>query len=132
MTISRREMTLLFIMALVAVFLGTGIARADEQTAKKKYPIPGHGVLELNVPASWKAKIHTPQENMPSTIIFSPPTGNDFQVTMMVLLGKKEEPNFNGPEKVKTLLEKEGQKLLPRIVETKIDLHEIKGGDRTG
>jgi hypothetical protein len=69
---------------------------------------------------------------MPPTIIFSPATGNDFQVTMMVLWGKKEEPDFNGPEKVSTFLKKEGQKLLPRFVETEIELHEIKGVTRTG
>jgi hypothetical protein len=132
MNISRQEIVLLFSPVLVVVFLGTGIVYADEKTTKKKYPIPEHGVLELNVPASWKTKIHEPQENMPPTMLFSPATENDFQVTMMVLWGKKEEPDFNRPEKVKTLLEKDGQKLLPRTVETKIVLQEIKGVNHTG
>ena len=132
MNISRKEIVLLFATFLIAVSLGTSIVCADEKTAIKKYPIPDHGVLELNVPASWKAGTHRPQENMPPTIILSPSKGNDFQVTMMVLWGKKEEPDFNGPEKVKTLLENEGQKLLPRTVETKIVLSEIKGINHSG
>jgi hypothetical protein len=132
MNISRKKIVLLFSPVLVVFFLGTGIVCADEKTTKKKYPIPEHGVLELNVPASWKGGAHKPQENMPPTIIFSPSKGNDLQVTMMVLWGKKEEPVFNGPEKVKTFLEKDGQKLLPRTVETKIVLNEIKGINHTG
>ena len=132
MEISRKEIALLFATVLVAVFLGTAIVCADEKTTIKKYPIPQHGVLELKVPASWKTKIHKPQEEMPPAMIFSPATGNDFEVTMMVLWGKKEEPDFNRPEKVKTFLEKEGQKLLTRIVETKIVLNEIKGTTHTG
>jgi hypothetical protein len=51
---------------------------------------------------------------------------------MMILWSKKEEPGFNGPEKVKSLLENDGQKLLPRTVETKIVLNEIKGINHTG
>jgi len=132
MKISQKAMLLFFIMALVAVLVGTGIVSADEKAAKKKYPIPDRGELELSVPASWKTKIHKPQENMPPTMIFSPAKGNDFQVTMMVWSGKKEGPDFNGPEKVKTLLEKDSQKLVPRIVETKIVLNEIKGINHTG
>ncbi len=132
MNILRKEIASFFTLGLIAVFLGTGIVSADEKTAIKKYPIPDHGVLELNVPASWKTKIHKPQENMPPTMIFIPATGNDFQVTMIVLWGKKEEPDFNRSETVKTFLEKEGQKLLPRIVETKIALQEIKGVNHTG
>ena len=65
-------------------------------------------------------------------MIFSPATGNDFQVTMIALWGKKEEPDFNRSEKVKTFLEIEGEKLLTRIVETKIVLNEIKGITHTG
>ncbi len=132
MNISRREIVLLFTMVLIVVLLGKGVVCAEEKTTIKRYPIPDHGVLELNVPTSWKAGSHKPQENMPPTIIFTPSKGNDFQVTMMVLWSKKEEPGFNGPEKVKTLFENEGQKLLPRTVETKIVLQEIKGVNHTG
>jgi len=127
-----RKETVLFFTTILITFFFVHIACADEKTEKKKYPIPNHGVIELNSPASWKAKVHNPQQNMPAIIIFNPATGTDFQVTLMVSSGKKEESGFNSPEKVKNLLEKEGQQLLPRIVETKIILKEIKGMDHTG
>lgn len=132
MNISQKKIIFCFATVLIAVFTGTGTVGADEKNTLKKYPIPGHGVLELSVPASWKTKIHKPQEDMPPTMIFSPATGNDFQVTVMVQRGKKEDVGFNSPEKVKTLLEKDGQKLLSRIVETKIVVQEIKGVNHTG
>jgi len=119
-------------MVLIAAFLGTGIICADEKTTLKKYPIPGHGVLELNVPASWKAAAHKPQENMPPTIIFSPSKGNDFEIIITVLWDKKGEVGFNSSDKVRALVEKDGQNLLPRTVETKIVLQEIKGVNHTG
>ncbi len=124
-------MVLFFTTILLVLFVGE-IVRADEKTEKKKYPIPNHGMIELNSPSSWKAKVHKPQENMPAIIIFNPAAGTDFQVTLTVSPEKKEESDFNSPERVKKLLEKEGRQLLPRIVETKIVLKEIKGVDHTG
>lgn len=124
-------MLLFFATILLVLSLGD-IVRADEKTEKKKYPIPNHGVLELNTPVSWKARTHKPQENMPPILIFDPATGTDFQLTIMVSSGKKGETGFNSAEKVKSSLEKEGQQLLPRITETKLALKEIRGNDHTG
>jgi len=132
MKIWRKESIFFLLMLIPAVLVGTGIACADEKTEKRKYPIPSHGVLELNTPVSWKAKTHKPQENMPPIMIFNPATGTDFQVTIMVSSGKKGEVSFNSAEKVKSLLEKEGQQLLPRITETKLVLKEMTGNDHTG
>jgi hypothetical protein len=129
MNILRKGIVLFLTMAILGA---TGVVWADQKTEKKKYPIPDDGALELTVPTSWKMKIHKPQENMPPAIMFSPATGSDFQVTVMVLSGKKRESGFNRSEKVKSLLQKDGQKLLPRIAEPKIVLQEIKGASHTG
>ncbi len=120
------------LVALVGILLGAGNLLAAEQKAIKKYPIPEHGTLELKVPASWKGELHKPQANMPPTIMFNPPKGNDFQVIITVLWSKTGEQGFNGREKVRTLMEKEGQKFLPDVVETRIELQEIQGFDHTG
>ncbi len=132
MNSARKEIIMFLTVSLITVFWGIGIVCADEKIAKKRYPIPDAGVLELTVPASWKAKIHKPQENMPPTIMFSPAAGSDFQVTMMILRGGKEEPGFNAQQNVKALLEKEGQELLSKALETKIVLQEIKGASSVG
>jgi hypothetical protein len=69
---------------------------------------------------------------MPPTIIFNPAKGNDFQVMITVLWGKTGEQGINSQEKVRTFVEKDGQKLLPNIAETKIVLTEIKGVSNRG
>ncbi len=132
MSIEGKKLKLILIPVLSLVFLAGSIASAIGPKAVRKYPIPGHGVLELNVPASWKGEIHKPQENMPPTIIFKPASGDDFEVSVMVLWSKKGEQGFNNADKIRTSIEKEGQKLLPKTVETKIVLQEIKGLKNTG
>jgi hypothetical protein len=84
------------------------------------------------VPTSWRGDIHKPQENLPPTIIFGPTKGNDFQVLITVLWDNVGEPDFNSPEKVRALVEIDGKKILPKAVETKIVLREIRGPNNTG
>jgi hypothetical protein len=132
MNIERKKVNSNLIMVLSLTFFVASIAPAAGQTAIKKYPIPGHGTLELNVPTSWRGDIHKPQENLPPTIISGPTKGNDFQVLITVLWDNVGEPDFNSPEKVRALVEIDGKKFLPKAVETKIVLREIRGPNNTG
>jgi len=132
MNISRKIVKLGFVMTLLVTLLIASIVSAAGQKAIRKYPIPEHGTLELNVPTPWKGEIHKSQENMPPTIIFNPAKGNDFQVMITVLWGKTGEQDFNSQEKVRTFLEKDGQKLLTNAAEAKIVLREIKGVNNAG
>jgi hypothetical protein len=132
MYIVRKEVKLILVMTLVVTFLGTSIVFSAGPKAVRKYPIPENGTLELNVPTSWRGDIHKPQENLPPTIIFGPTKGNDFQVLITVLWDNVGEPDFNSPEKVRALVEIDGKKILPKAVETKIVLREIRGPNNTG
>lgn len=132
MGIVRKGIDRIVVITLVGILLGTGNLLAAERKAAKKYSIPEHGTLELNIPVSWKGKVHKPQENMPPTIIFDPAKGNDFQVMINVLWSKTGEQDFNSQQKVRTFVEKQGQTLLPNISETKIVLTEIKGVSHNG
>jgi len=132
MSMTRKIFKLFFVMPLLVTLLIASIGSAGGQKAIRKYPIPEHGTLELNVPAPWKGEVHKPRENMPPTIMFNPAQGNDFQVMIIVLWGKTGDQDFNSQEKVRTFVEKDGQKLLPNTTETKIVLTEIKGVNHNG
>lgn len=132
MNIRQRIVELISIVTLLVTLLIPSIGSAAEQKAIRKYPIPGTGALELNVPIPWKSEIHKPREDMPPTFMFTPAKGNDFQVTISVLRGKTGDRDFNSQEKVRTFVEKDGQKLLPNTAEGKIVLQEIKGVSHSG
>jgi len=113
-------------------FLVASSALAAGLKAIKKYPIPDHGVLELNVPTTWKGEVHKPQENMPPAIIFKPAKGNDFQVLITVLWDTAGEQDFNSPDKVRALVEKDGQNILPKAVEKKLVVQQMRGINNIG
>ena len=132
MTIVPKGIKFILVITLVVAFLGPSIVFSAGPKGVKKYPIPDRGMLELNVPSSWRDKVHKPQENMPPTIVFTPASGDDFQVLITVLRSKNGEPGFNSPDKVRTLVEKDSKKILPKTVETKIVLQELKGVTHAG
>jgi len=119
-------------MTLAVTSLVASIALSGEPKAIKKYPIPDHGMLELNVPITWKDEIHKPQKDRPPTIIFSPKKGNDFQVLITVLWDTAGEQDFNSPSKVRTLVENDGQKILPKSVENRVVVQQIRGINNIG
>jgi hypothetical protein len=129
---TQKIVKLVSVMTPLAILLIASMVLAAGQKTIRKYPIPEHGTLELSVPTSWKVEVHKPQEKMHPTIIFNPAKGNDFQVLITVLWGKTGDPDFNSQEKVRTFVEKDGQKLLPSTVEPNIVLQEIKGVNNAG
>jgi hypothetical protein len=132
MSIEMKKVNLILIMVLSLAFLVPSIALAAGLRAVKKYPIPEHGVLELNVPISWKGEVHKPQENMPPTIIFSPKKGDDFKVLITVLWDNTGKQDFNSPDKIRTYVQEDGQKILPKAVETKLLVQQMRGVNNTG
>ena len=132
MSIERKKANLILGMVLSITFLITSIALAAGPRAIRKYPISDHGVLELNVPNSWKGDIHKPQKDVPPTIIFSPKKGNDFQVLITVLWDKIGEQGFNSQDKIRTYVQEDGQKILPKAVETKLLVQQMRGVNNTG
>jgi len=132
MNMTRKLVNLVFVMTLLVTLLTASITSAVGQKAVRKYPIPEHGTLELNVPTPWKGEVHKTRENMPPTVIFNPSEGNDFQVMISVLWGKTGDQDFNSPDKARTFVQKDGQKLLPNTAEGKIVLQEIKGASHNG
>ncbi len=132
MNILRKIIKLVPAALLVTLLIANTALAAAEQKKIRKYPIPEHGTLELNVPTLWKGEVHKPQEKMVPTIIFDPAKGNEFQVMISVLWSRAGDQDFNGQGKVRTFVEKDGQKLLPNATETNIVLQEIKGVNNTG
>jgi hypothetical protein len=113
---------LLFLPLLPAVCLA-----AAPDTAVRSYDVPGHGRIEFTVPVAWKDEANRPPADLPPTIEYSPAEGNSFSVQITALRSPTGDPEFNRPEKIRTLLEEIGRKQLEVSVEKEIVLKEIKG-----
>jgi hypothetical protein len=132
MNLRRKNVKLVFVMTLVVTWIGISIVSAEGPKAFRTFSIPEHGILELNVPTSWKDNIHKPQKDMFPTIIFVPAKGNDFQVLITVIWSKTGEQDFNSPAKLRALVEQDGQRILPKAVESKLVVQQMRGVHNIG
>lgn len=112
---------------LLLLLLASVCLAAAPDTGVRSYDVPGHGRIELTVPASWKDEANRPPADLPPTIEFSPPEGSSFSFQITALQSPTGDPGFNRPEKIRPLLEEIGRKQLEVSVEKEIVLKEIKG-----
>ncbi len=119
------------ICLIVLVLCIASIASAEE-TSIRKYPLPGHGSLELAVPISWKEQVRRPPADLPPTISFSPSAGNEFLISVTAFWHAKGEEGFNSDEKVKQAVDKQWRAIAPSAVEKEMVLQRIKGRDAYG
>src|SRR4051812_3919704 len=66
---------------LVAMLHGTPAAAADD-TAPRRFVLPGHGFLELKVPRKWLDIVRQPTDQSPPTIVFAPRSGLQFEMSV--------------------------------------------------
>jgi hypothetical protein len=115
------------ILCLIVIALQfPSIARAEE-TSIRRYQLPGHGILELAVPKSWKQEVRRPMADLPPTIIFSPNAGDEFTVMITPLWNLGGIADFNSDKKIKDIIDKDRQKMAPGAVEKELVVHKIKG-----
>lgn len=100
---------------------------ADEQTSEKRYPVPGHGVLKLPVPASWVDKVDQPPEGRPPTITFLPASGESFKILITAMGSPQDDKDFNKPQRIQSLMEQRGKELLLTAEETELNLQGLRG-----
>lgn len=95
-------------------------------------PVPGHGVLRLDLPAPWKETRRAIPEDLPPTIEFNrslPPEGS-LQVTAM--WSPKADPTFSQEPGVRALVLLSRTRILEGAVEKDLPLLPITGAQGRG
>jgi len=109
---------------------------AGEQSAsgnqRRSFTLPQHGTLTLGVPTTWKQTVRQPPGDLPPTLTFSPDKGDGFKVLITPLWSPNKDPNFNKPDKVRSLIDNELKGMLPSAVEQEVVIQEFKGVYGTG
>jgi len=83
-----RGTALLALLAVTALAVpATKAADSPTPRALRSYAIPGHGVLELDVPVIWKSSLDQPPGGRPPTITFQPATTQEFELKVTANLG---------------------------------------------
>jgi len=107
-------------------------AETESATAVRSFPLPHHGVLALAVPPSWSDVVHQPPGDLPPTFLFSPKSGNRFELLLTVFWNIKPGENMNEPGRLKTIVAVRGQTLLSNAIEKELTVLELRRGETVG
>jgi hypothetical protein len=119
------------LLFIILTFL-PGLPGYAEERGIREYPVPGHGILHLNVPKSWKDEVQEPEENRPLTITFRPGIGNEFVMMITPLWNSEEENLFGSEDKIRALVEDDWKAFSKKAKEPKPKLHQISGTGSDG
>jgi len=112
------------IMVFVFVFSGSAFGGSKE----KKYDLPNHGVLLLNVPDAWVDQVRYPPGGLPPTIHFSKSSGERFEILLTPMWKMPGAPSgFGTKESVRQLVSGSAHNASSQAVEKNIVVKQIEG-----
>jgi len=98
----------------------------------RSFPVPNHGVLVLAVPPSWTDVVHQPPGELPPTLLFSPKSGNRFELLLTVFWNMIPGENLTDPGRLKDMVTAQGQTLLSAAIEKELTVLELRRGETVG
>lgn len=131
MRLTCRSLLLLFIVFASA----SPYADTEEKTIQRLYPVPEHGEIILNVPASWEVTYFSPGETKPPVITFYKKDKNQgelFQLNISTLWDDGFERDITSPEQIRALVEETGMNILEYSKEEELKLIPLNGSQGEG
>ena len=98
-----------------------------EETGARRYALPDHGSIQLNVPASWRDEIRQPPNRLPPTIVFKQRAGKPFDVLMTPIWPPKKDTSPLSAERMRQQVEQVLEHAKPQAVEKMIEVRELRG-----
>ncbi|MHC4355365.1 MAG: hypothetical protein ACYS0H_21915 [Planctomycetota bacterium] len=116
----------------VIFFLLAAVAIADSEAAGKQYPIPGHGMLELDLPADIEGILDQPADGGPPAIALRPKRGGDFGVMVVVSWREPSDTDFGSDAYLQRVLKGKARPYLDQLGLSEVPLTRVSGGKNPG
>src|SRR5262245_37688309 len=113
-----------WIVALVFV-VAHSVAAADAQA--RRFPLPGHGELELSVPMGWKVAVTSSGRELPPTLHFTAADGQAFEFIVTPLWQMQGLAPPSDPQTVRERVGETAQQAQSQATESRIEVKELKG-----
>jgi len=110
----------------------TSVAMAGSGAMGKQYPIPGHGTLELDVPAATDALLDQPADGGPPAIAIRPQQGGDYGVIVVVSWREAGDNDFGSDTYLQRMLKEKVRPYLDQLGLADIPLTRLSGGKNPG
>ncbi len=125
----RAARMLLAALALTGLF---GPLRAQDQASTQRFPVPGRGSLQLNVPKEWRAISKSLDEPASVLLRIRPAAGEAFLVQVTAVWLEPAKLAGKTEEQLKADVRRGTEKLLTQAVEKEAVIEELRGAQALG
>jgi hypothetical protein len=116
----------------IALISFGGAVCAAEGATEKRYPLPGHGSLQLHVPAGWNDTVKQLPGAEPPTLDFAPAEGKPFIVTLLPLWQTRADQPLPDQTELRKQVEYSNNGMLPYAIEPDTNVRELGGTGNPG
>jgi hypothetical protein len=127
-----RKICFLFQWVMILLLGFAVIAAGAEQTDDRRYPLPGHGVFKMKVPASWKDEVQQASDQLPPTIVLRPASGDQFQILITPFWQTKQDMPAINDEAARKMVQRAMDYAQPNAVEKTLKIIELQGASGRG
>jgi len=119
-----------FCVALLFGLIAASAAAQSERTTERRFTLPDHGNLVMQVPRDWKDHVRQPPNRLPPTIALGPRSGRPFVILMTAVWPTTKMRPPQSREQLRAAVEQGAQGVKAQSVEKELPVVEFQG--RTG
>ena len=95
--------------------------------AERRYPVTGQGYFVLQVPRDWKEQVRLTSSTAPSSIVFGPPTGDDFTLVVTPTAPTLKRPTALTRDEMRAVVERSAKGAKAWAAESELPIRELQG-----
>ena len=99
---------------------------------ERRFTLPDHGSLVIQVPQDWNDQIAQPPDHLPPTIAFSPGSGQAFRVLMTPIWSMRQDRLPMPPDQMRAAVEEAAQGARSQAVERELHILGFQGRSGPG
>jgi hypothetical protein len=107
------------------LFLSAGVVMAQEPSVRR-YPLPNHGVIQLQAPASWTDELRQLPGTSSPTIAFKPKSGAQAEVLLTLIRSTSKTATPVSPEALRKRVQNAADRAQSQAVERALPLKDLK------
>jgi len=102
------------------------------RTTERRFALPHHGSLVMQIPYNWKHRVHQPSDDLPPTITFTPKGKALFEALFTPVWPATDDDPLQSPDRMRALVEQSAQAVSARAVEPQLPIIEFQGNSGHG
>ena len=107
-------------LGFIACLVSAGAGAQTSATSERRFQLPDHGYLVLQIPLDWRDRVAQPPNRLPPTIGFAPQSGKPFRVLITPIWPISKDRPPQSRDEIRASVERGAQGARSQAVESEL------------